>query len=47
MKYFENAIIEEVLQLRRGEKTNREIAKHFGLRNIKAVRNLIRCHRQK
>ena len=47
MKHFGTAIIEEVLRLREDGKSHHEIAKHFELRNIKAIRNLIQRHRQK
>ena len=47
MKYFENAIIEEVLRLREESKNYHEFAKHFKLRNIKVIRNLTQRHRKK
>ena len=47
MKYFGNAIIEEVLRLREEGKNYHEFAKHFKLRNIKVIRNLTQRHRKK
>ena len=46
-KHFGDRIIQEVLQLKKAGKTNREIAETFCLRNSAAVKNLLTRYRMK
>ncbi|HEX3015373.1 MAG TPA: transposase [Desulfobacteria bacterium] len=47
MKHFGEAIIEEVLKMKENGMTNRQIAEHFNLRNVRAVKSLVNRHNRK
>lgn len=47
MKHYSSLIIDDVIKLKSEGKTNKEIVEIFGLKNIKAVKNIVQLYNKK